>query len=271
MTKVREGEIPVRKGQLSVCRPIRIGCAGWNLPRLQFDRFVSRVSHLERYSRVFNCCEINSSFYRPHKMRTWERWSKTVPAAFSFSVKAPRMITHEFRLDCGSSVLSPFLQQISYLRGKLGPLLFQLPPSLEFDYPVARRFLAMLREDYAGEVVCEPRHVSWFTGRADDLLEQFEIARAATDPACVPAAAHPGGHQKLAYFRLHGSPRIYYSDYAPEFLNTLAVDLKNLPANVSVWCVFDNTASGCAIKNALQLTTEIQEACIPEAGSAREQ
>ena len=65
-------------------------------------------------------CEINSSFYRPHKKETWERWARSVPAEFRFSVKAPRTITHEAKLNCSSEVLSAFLEQIEFLREKLG-------------------------------------------------------------------------------------------------------------------------------------------------------
>jgi len=97
-------------------QPIRVGCAGWNIPRQAIAHFASAKNHLERYSQVLNCCEINSSFYRPHKMETWERWAQTVPAGFHFSVKAPRAITHEAKLNCRPEMLLAFLQQIKLLR-----------------------------------------------------------------------------------------------------------------------------------------------------------
>jgi uncharacterized protein YecE (DUF72 family) len=177
---------------------------------------------------VLNSCEINSSFYRPHKEKTWERWARSVPAEFRFSVKAPKTITHEAKLNCGSAVLSAFFQQIKFLHDKLGPVLIQLPPSLEFDHALARRFLSLLRKSYSGEVVCEPRHANWFDERADELLREFQVARVAADPVCVPVAARPGGLASLAYFRLHGSPRRYHSPYGADFLNRLSVQLANL-------------------------------------------
>jgi len=213
---------------------------------------------LERYSRTFNSCEINSSFYRPHQKKTWERWASSVPAEFRFSVKAPRTITHEAKLNCNSGVLSAFLQQVAFLHDKLGPVLIQLPPSLEFDSPRASRFLSMLRENYSGDVVCEPRHHSWFD-RVDDLLKDYQIARVAADPACVPAAGLPGGLASLAYFRLHGSPRRYYSAYSVDFLTRLSAQLVNLATRARVWCIFDNTASGSAIQNALGLNTKLEQ------------
>jgi uncharacterized protein YecE (DUF72 family) len=77
---------------------IRIGCAGWNLPSAKADAFPGPGSHLERYARVLRAVEVNSSFYRPHRRETWERWAGSVPVDFRFSVKVPRQITHFRRL-----------------------------------------------------------------------------------------------------------------------------------------------------------------------------
>jgi uncharacterized protein YecE (DUF72 family) len=238
-------------------QPVRIGCAGWNIPQQAAAHFDSKGSHLERYSQVFNCCEINSSFYRPHKKETWQRWASSVPAEFRFSVKAPKTITHELRLNCSSQILSAFLEQINFLGEKLGPVLIQLPPSLELDYGRARKFLSLLRSEFPGDVVCEPRHASWFTDEGDNLLEEFHIARVAADPACVPASAWPAGFRSLAYFRLHGSPRRYFSSYSSDYLDVLATQLGSLIRDARAWCIFDNTASGYALQNASDLTAKL--------------
>jgi uncharacterized protein YecE (DUF72 family) len=216
-------------------------------------------SHLNRYAQVFNSCEINSSFYRPHKKETWERWTKSVPADFRFSVEAPRTITHEAKLNCSAGVLSAFLEQIKFLGDKLGPVLIQLPPSLEFDRTRAGEFLTLLRQAYGGDVVWEPRHKSWFSNHVDDLLKEFHVACVAADPACGPTARRPGGVTILAYFRLHGSPRRYYSAYSDDFLDALSAQVTSLALRARVWCVFDNTASGAAIQNALALMTKIRQ------------
>jgi uncharacterized protein YecE (DUF72 family) len=241
--------------------PIRIGTAGWTIPRLAAGHFSSDGTHLERYSRVFSCGEINSSFYRPHKIQTWERWARSVPDGFLFSVKAPKAITHEARLNCGSELLLPFLQQVGYLGEKFGPVLLQLPPSLEFDSAVARRFLASLREHYSGEIVWEARHARWFESGVDALLLEYKFARVAADPACVAAAGLPGGVETLAYFRLHVSPRVHYSSYSDEYLTKLAGQFVRLAARPSAWCVFDNTASGAAGENALALQAKVRRSC----------
>jgi uncharacterized protein YecE (DUF72 family) len=239
-------------------QPARIGCAGWSIPVDAGRYFATQGTHLERYARVLNACEINSSFYRPHRQATWERWSNSVPPGFKFAVKMPRAITHDGALNCSSEILAAFLQQISLLREKLGSLLVQLPPSLEFEHGRARLFLARLREIYGGDVAWEPRHSSWFSEEADELLRKFCVARAAADPACVPAAAQPGGFAPFVYFRLHGSPRRYYSAYSEEFLSKIADQIAILARSARVWCVFDNTAAGQAIQNALRLAANLR-------------
>jgi uncharacterized protein YecE (DUF72 family) len=241
-------------------QPVRIGCAGWNIPKQAASHFVGTGSHLIRYSELFNCCEINSSFYRSHKPETWERWASSVPAGFRFSVKLPKTITHEAKLSCDSAALSTFFQQVSVLKDKLGPVLIQLPPSLAFDLDRSKTFLLLLRDIYPGPVVLEPRHKSWFKDGVDDLLRNFRVARAAADPPCVSIAGMPGGHTSLVYFRLHGSPRKYYSAYSNKFLNRLVAQFTNLARTTNVWCVFDNTASGYAIENARQLISKIPAA-----------
>jgi uncharacterized protein YecE (DUF72 family) len=236
---------------------VRLGCAGWNIPRSSAHLFASGDSHLERYSRSLNCCEINSSFHRPHKPSTWERWAQTVPRGFLFSVKAPKAITHEARLSCEPDVVSAFLKQVRYLGDKLGPILIQLPPSHRFDPVISKSFFSLLRDQYPGDVVLEPRHSTWFEQNADDLLRQFRIARAAADPTYAPAGAHPGGYAEFVYYRLHGSPRRYYSSYSPEFLEGLAARLEQLATGAQVWCIFDNTASGAAATDALELRRKL--------------
>ena len=129
---------------------MRIGCAGWSIPRDSTGEFPPEGTHLVRYSRVFNCVEINSSFYRDHKLSTWERWRESVPADFQFSVKAPKAITHEAKLNADADRLAQFLDQVAVLREKLGPILFQLPPSLEFERDTAAEFLTMLRQHFVG-------------------------------------------------------------------------------------------------------------------------
>jgi uncharacterized protein YecE (DUF72 family) len=228
-----------------------IGTAGWAIPRQYAGEFPSLGSHLERYARRFNAVEINSSFHRPHRRATYERWAASVPKNFTFALKAPREITHDLRLARTGGALDAFLAQAAGLGSKLGLLLFQLPPSLAFDPQTAGTFFRMLRKRHVGSVVWEPRHPSWFELRANELLLKHRVARVAADPARVPAAAEPGGWPGLRYFRLHGSPRTYYSSYTPEQIGSYAAKLQAV--RTETWCIFDNTTLGAATENALTL------------------
>ncbi|WP_426234637.1 DUF72 domain-containing protein [Pseudomonas sp. TWP3-2] len=226
-----------------------IGCAGWSLSREYWPDFPTEGTHLQRYATRVNCAEINSSFYRPHRRRTYERWAESVPANFRFSVKLPKLITHELQLQHCDQALDEFLQQCSGLQEKLGCLLIQLPPKLAFDAPEAEAFFSKLRERFNKDVVLEPRHESWTT--ANDLLIEHRIAQAAVDPSRISTDTTPQGWSGVRYWRLHGSPRIYHSAYDPTYLQQLANQLQT----TNTWCIFDNTASGAALGNALSLVT----------------
>ncbi|MER8438624.1 DUF72 domain-containing protein [Mesorhizobium sp. M1312] len=232
-----------------------IGTAGWSIPSRYKDLFPDSGSHLERYGDRLGAVEINSSFYKPHRRETYERWAGSVPQDFRFCVKVPKAVTHERRLaDCGDLV-ETFRQQAGGLGHKLAALLVQLPPSLPFDPHVANDFFDLLRKQTDVKLACEPRHASWFEPDADALLTGFRVARVAADPARVPAAGTPSGWPGLVYFRLHGAPRIYYSDYDTESLIEIRQRLDAASATgAEVWCIFDNTVKGHALGNALAVT-----------------
>lgn len=231
-----------------------IGCAGWSLPAASAGRFPAGGSHLERYAGRFNSVEINSSFYRPHLPATYRRWAASVPAAFRFAVKMPRTISHEARLRHSDAALQTFLGQVDELGRKLGCLLLQLPPSLVYTPAEALPFFDRLAELHRGPVACEPRHASWFHPAVSRALRERGIARVAADPARQRRAAVPAGDPRLQYFRLHGSPRIYYDAYAQAALRRIERRLLR-PAGKGVqrWCIFDNTALGHASANGLDL------------------
>lgn len=200
--------------------------------------------------------EINSSFHRPHRPATYVRWSAAVPSSFRFSVKLPKTITHGLRLQETGGLLDAFLAEAAGLGDKLGCLLVQLPPSLGFDPAVAAGFFADLRARSTVPLACEPRHPDWLTPQADCLLRDLGVARVAADPARVPGAGEPGGWPGMTYYRLHGSPRIYYSTYSGEDIAALASRIRtDAEAGRTVWCIFDNTTLGAATSNALDLQT----------------
>ena len=245
---------------------IRIGTAGWTLPKQHAQHFPEAGTHLERCAQGLNCVEVNSSFHRPHQRKTWERWARCTPPDFRFAVKLPKGITHIAQLaNCGAP-LHKFFEEVRGLSDKFGPILVQLPPRLAFDEALANDFFTTLRELHpqslhTGFIALEPRHASWFAPPVDRLLRGFEIARVAADPPKgSPLAATPGGWSGLCYWRLHGTPRTYYSSYNTGFLRRFATQLRKAPCGEQ-WVIFDNTALGHATANALDLMDLLQQRC----------
>jgi uncharacterized protein YecE (DUF72 family) len=235
---------------------IVVATAGWSIPAATRDAFPGAGTHLMRYARVLPGVEINSTFYRPHRPQTFARWSDSVPADFRFAVKLPREITHQRKLTNISAPLARFLSEISHLGPKLGPVLVQLPPSLAFNESEALGFFDLLRAQFSGDIAVEPRHASWFTPKVDAGFDERRIARVKADPAQPPGAAAPGGWRGFVYYRLHGAPRTYWSNYSNDELEKVASELAaHRAAGARVWCVFDNTAQGFAATNALALKT----------------
>jgi uncharacterized protein YecE (DUF72 family) len=245
---------------------IRLGVAGWSLPRDVQAQFPADGSHLRRYAQVFGCSEINSSFHKPHKAAVYERWAAQVPADFRFIAKLPKAITHERKLADSGPLLDEFFAQAGGLGGKLAGVLVQLPPKLAFDEPLAREFFDQLRSRWGGLVACEPRHASWFEPQADAFLAQRGVPRVLADPVRHDPGRWPGGAQGTVYLRLHGSPRMYYSSYEAPVIEALARRIA-LAAGEGrdVWCLFDNTASGAAVRDALALGTALARAAPPTA------
>lgn len=232
-----------------------VATAGWSIPKTVAGRFPETGSGLERYAAVFDGVEINSTFYRRHRATTFERWARAVPARFRFAVKIPREITHGARLRGIEALFHAFVDEVSALDGKLGPLLCQLPPSLGFDAEEAGKAFAAMRRVFSGTLVIEPRHRSWASQPAREALRRHAIDRVLADPAPVwPPADFP---EPAKYVRLHGTPEIYHSNYSDAEIDAVARRLA--PES---WCVFDNTASGAAIRNALTMRDGLK-ACRP--------
>jgi uncharacterized protein YecE (DUF72 family) len=223
-----------------------IATAAWSISKKVADRFGQEGSGLTRYASVLEGVEINSTFYRRHKTSTFARWGKSVPDSFRFAVKIPKEITHTRAMKDIAEPFDTFLEDIMPLGEKRGPLLCQLPPSLAFDADELDSAFKAMRHADEGQIVIEVRHKSWASAEALDLLKSYAIDRVLADPAPVWPAEDFDTLPK--YVRLHGKPKIYYSSYTDDEIRSFS----NLLAPDS-WCVFDNTASGAAIEDALTM------------------
>ena len=247
-------------------RPITVGTAGWSIPKASAAAFPLEGSTLARYARRFTGVEINSTFYRSHRASTYARWHDSVPEDFRFAVKMPKAISHEKRLSAVEDLLMEFLAETAELGKRRGPLLLQLPPKLAFDEATATAFLRLLRGLFDGPLAVEPRHPSWFTADADALLQQYRGARVGADPPRADGALLPGGYRGLTYLRLHGAPRVYFSSYDETRLSDVASILGK--SRGPCWCIFDNTASGAAAANGLELSQMLRDNDVEELGGA---
>lgn len=233
---------------------LRVGTAGWAIPSGVRDRFPVAGGGLERYAGRLGAVEINSTFYRRHRVSTFERWAAATPAEFRFAVKAPREITHRRKLENCEDLLAGLAADLRGLGDRLGPVLIQTPPGLAFDETRTGAFLDACEAQIEAAIVMEPRHPSWFTASADHWLASRRVARVAADPEPAPGAGLPGGSGSHVYFRLHGSPDMYRSAYGRDRLEAI---LQRVMAAGEVgaerWVIFDNTASGAAAADALAL------------------
>lgn len=228
----------------------RIGLAGWSeAVRRYRNRFPGEAStDLARYAGVFDFVEINSSFYRSLPAVTCAKWASEVPENFRFAVKMHRLITHFTKLQ-EPQLLENFFASTAGLGSKLAAVLVQLPPTLVFDATIAEKFFRTLQNLSEVAVVCEPRHPSWTEPPARELLENFRIGMVHTEITPTP----PEENSNLpVYYRLHGSPRRYYSSYTESQLAALAACL-TMTNKVPQFVVFDNTASHAGVDNALEL------------------
>jgi uncharacterized protein YecE (DUF72 family) len=232
---------------------VRIGIAGWSVPAVFRRRESRHKSLLEQYAELFSAVEINTSFYRPHRFATYERWRLSVPEQFRFAVKVPKLITHEHCLaDCREQITA-FTDAVGGLGSKLEVLLVQLPPSLEFDARIARIFFRALKAETAARIACEARNSSWFTEAADTVFAEFGLTRVSADPAPAGCELRSFKSATFEYLRLHGSPQIYYSAYTPAYLHRLADAIGAHAPQSEPWCIFDNTAGGAAWSDAATL------------------
>ena len=148
-----------------VCGRLLLGTAGWSVPSSCRARVGGEGSHLERYARALTAVEIDTSFYRPHRRTTYERWAHVTPDDFRFAVKVPKVITHA--PEARQADIDRFLQETAGLGDKLAVFLVQFPPSKAYDAETAHRLFDALQASTSVQLVCEPRHPSWFSDEVD--------------------------------------------------------------------------------------------------------
>ena len=229
-----------------------IGTSGWNYEHWKnifYPETYTKSRWLQFYAQNFSTVEVNATFYRLPKAETFENWRRTTPEGFLWAVKANRYITHIKRLrDTGES-LERFFSAARALKEKLGPVLFQLPPSLAIREDTLDEFCKNLKK-YNHRSAFEVRHKSWLTDRVLAKFEEYRIAFCISDTA----GRYPYAEAVTAdfiYIRLHGSRKLYASDYTEDELQAWAEKVRQWKRDTYVY--FDNDFGGYAAKNAARL------------------
>ena len=234
----------------------RIGTSGWNYKHWKeaFYPPQTPVSRwLEFYTGVFDTVEVNATFYRLPKPETFENWHKRTPDGFLWAVKASKFITHTKRLKEVREPLNRLYKALEGLGSKLGPILFQLPPSLQFDKERLLSFCGLLRPSHRHTL--EIRHPSWICDDVFALLNKYNIAFCISDTA-GKYPFHEAITADFIYIRLHGSKTLYASEYTEEELQSWAKKIKAWGRETFLY--FDNDFNAFAVKNAERLKTILQ-------------
>ncbi|MEO7192973.1 MAG: DUF72 domain-containing protein [Vicinamibacterales bacterium] len=161
---------------------IHVGTSGYNYPEWRGSFYPEKYSAKRMfafYSERFHAVEINYTFYRVPVPKTTEAWRAQAPPAFSYTLKAPRRITHDKRLADCTDVLTVFCDSARLLGPHLGPLLFQLAPSFRCDLPRLRAFLGQLPGDL--RTAFEFRHPSWLNEEVYAALREHNAALCIAD------------------------------------------------------------------------------------------
>jgi uncharacterized protein YecE (DUF72 family) len=233
---------------------IYIGTSGWSNSSWKGifypDKMPSK-KFLSHYATVFNASEVNSTFYHLPRITTIESWISAVPPDFKFCPKVSQFLTHMKKLKDSEEPMSRFINAILSLKGMLGPILIQLPPSLKFDIDVIEPFFDLLKEVYSEYAFAiEPRHLTWFEPDSLDLLRKYKITFAISESG----GRFPYGEfvtAKNVYLRFHGAPKLYDSSYSDDTLKEYADKVKQWrKEGHDCWIFFNNTMHDSAIHNA---------------------
>lgn len=215
---------------------------------------IAQRKWFEFYSEYFNSLELNATFYRFPRVEHLKSWYDRSPVDFSFTVKAPRHITHFKKFKDGHQMLNDFYQSVKDgLREKLGCVLFQFPVKYKYDPDRLQKIVDML--DVSVKNVLEFRDDSWWNTEVYDLLEKNLISFCGMSHPALPEDAV--GTSDILYYRLHGVPHLYTSKYDVHILEYIVRGLLAHKQATKAFVYFNNTAGGNAIINAKQL----QEIC----------
>jgi len=245
--------------QQTTVSQIRVGCSGWVYKHwrgLLYPEGLPQRLWFQRYADEFDTVEINASFYRLPLASTFEGWREKAPPGFRYAVKVNRFITHMKKLlDCEEAV-DQFIALARPLGDKLGPLLYQLPPSLHKNLERLDAFLCRLPKDI--EQVVEFRHRSWYEEDVLALLDRHGIGFVCHDLKGLISPRWASG--RTAYVRFHGTSGRYHGRYPDEaLLGWTDWLIDQARCGRSCWCYFNNDIHGHALEDARTLKAMVRQ------------
>jgi uncharacterized protein YecE (DUF72 family) len=234
---------------------IRIGCSGWNYAHWReriYPKGLPQKRWLEYYARHFDTVELNTTFYRLPNVSAVEGWVAHTPPGFLFAVKASRYLTHIRRLTDLDGGIRRFYERIEPLRrsGKLGPVLWQLPPTFKRNDERLASALAALPE---GRHCFEFREASWYVEEVFALLRAHGAALVIPDSPKYPFRALELTAD-WTFVRFHHGSRGRRGNYSESELEERAVWIAGWrDRGIDVYAYFNNDWEGFAVKNGLNL------------------
>jgi uncharacterized protein YecE (DUF72 family) len=233
---------------------IRIGTSGFHYKHWCGSFYPQKTppgKMLACYLEHFDTVELNNPFYRLPTESTFENWRESTPSNFVFAVKASRFITHNKKLKDPLNALDKFFPPVTRLGKKLGPILFQLPPSWKVNVERLREFLQMLPRDV--RYTFEFREHSWIGEEVNAVLREFNAAFCIYELAGFKSPLYLTAD--FAYVRLHGpAPGKYQGSYSDERLLQWADQIRDWSKKLkAVYVYFDNDQAGYAAQNAVTL------------------
>jgi uncharacterized protein YecE (DUF72 family) len=244
-------------------RPVRIGCSGWNYASWK-DEFYGGLPArmwLEHYARHFDTVEVNNTFYRLPRRDAVANWERTAPPEFTFAIKASRYLTHIKRLSDLGPGLQRFYERIEPLlvTPKMGPVLWQLPPTFRRDDERLAR--ALERLDRTRERHCfEFRHPSWFADEVYALLREHGVALVIGDRPEVKSFQTEVFTAAWTFVRFHYGSRGRRGNYSEAELRDWAARFRAWSSDVEIYAYFNNDWEVFAVRNALRMKTLLQQA-----------
>ena len=226
----------------------RWGYKGWSGPF--YPKELRQADHFAYYARHFPTVEINATFYRLPTENMAQGWHDKAPKDFIFAVKGSRFITQMKKLNVTSDSISIFFERIAPLREHLGPMLWQLPPSLHRDVPRLDRFLHMVPKRFRHAV--EFRHPSWMAEEVFEVLRAHDAAHVSLSSQRMPTDFTTT--TDFVYIRFHGLEGGAAHDYTREELEPWAEHCQSaLHEGKTVYAYFNNDWNCRAPENARAL------------------